>query len=207
MAVQIYTTDTVKAAVLQSLVYCCQLLAKFAVRVALDKQLKGLKVKIPVHLDVGDLDFELVELLECPFVRIMRENIEHINDVQERFILINALSIDAVEEHDDGLELAVNLAEYFLVSPLQNLIDDIFTDVDALYLNLIYLMHLLAYLLFYEQMDMDSDEFEGYWYFTVDENVFHFKDSEEKNISLIFTLINQMYAGKDVLATLWHKEK
>lgn len=207
MAAQVYTMEGIKAAVLQSTGYFFQLLAKFALRITLDKELKGLKVSIPVHIEIQETDLRIVEFLECPFVNIIRGNIEDIGEAQERFILINGLNINALLENDEGLRLAVDLAEYFLVFPLMNLIDDIFTDVDALYLNLIYMLHLLAYLLYHEQIDMDSKEFEGYWHYTIDENVFHFKDCEDTNISLIFTLIDKMYDGKHALACLWHEEK
>lgn len=206
MAVQLYTSDGIKAGIMHSMGYYFQLLAKFAVRVRLDKQLKGLQVDIPVHLDVDELDLEVIEFNDCPFVEIMSRNIKQIMNFQDRFMLLNALSIDALYEHQEGIDLAIDLANYFLVFPLENLINDIFTDVDALYLNLIYMMHLLAYLLYYEQMDMDSEEFKGYWWYEIDEEVFHFKGSADKNISLIFTLIDQIEAGRVALAILWHQE-
>lgn len=207
MAVQVYTMEGIKVAIMHSTGYFFQLLAKFAMRITLDKELKGLKVSIPIHIEVHERDLRVVEFLECPFVDIIRGNIEDIGDAQERFILINGLNPDAVMENDEGFGLSVDLAEYFLVFALENLIDDIFTDVDALYLNLIYMLHLLAYLLYYEQIDMDSKEFEGYWHYTIDEKVFHFKDCGDQNISLIFKLIGQMYDGKHALARLWYDEK
>jgi|GEM_PF-2516994 len=206
MAIQIYDQDTIKAAVMQLSVYFIQLLAKFAVRQAMDRELRGLKINIPADVKVEDLDFEVFEILEGPIVEIMRTSMRHIVDAQDRFILINALSIDRVEDHGEGLDLGVEIAEYFLVPTIENFIHDIPADINGFYLNLEYLLHLLAYLLFHGQIDLDSKDFQGYWCFDIDKEVFGFIHNEEKNISLIKSLIDNVVAANCALCEIWNNE-
>lgn len=205
MAAQIYSPEAIKACVLQSLGYHFQLLAKFAVRYTLGEELRGLNIDIPLYPNVEEVELEVFEELDSPFSNIILISIQRIIAAQDQFILFNALSIDTILEHDEGLELAVDLAQYFLMIPLENVIDEIFVDTDALYLNLEYMLYLLAYLICYERIDMDSDEFEGYWSYTIDEKVFSFMDSPDKNISLLRTLADELRSDRGDLVCLEHK--
>lgn len=203
MAVETYSPDIIKAGFLHLTGYFIQLLAKAAVLLSLDTELRALKIVLPVDLEVHDLDLEVTEILTGAAVEVMRTSIFKLIDAQDSFLLINALSIDQVEDHEEAVDLTVGIVDYFLVPMLEYTSGHVPTEISCLYRNQKYLLYLFAYLLFHGHIDLDSKEFEGYWTYEIDEKVFYFIKSGEKSISLISSVIDQLDTAMAALDEIW----
>jgi hypothetical protein len=192
MAFKTYPQDTILAGIMFFTGYLCNRLVERGLDLALDDELSDLKGLIIGNHDPDDVDFDLILLLDDEVIQVLKHTVEDLADFQHTFKIINALDVDDLLHHQAGVDLSDELSHSFMevIRDIRSGSEDV--DLDTLYLNMIYMVHMLAYLYFHKGIDLGSEQFSGFWHFKLDPMTFSFIDNDEKNLSLLRSMIAKM---------------
>lgn len=189
MSYKTYNKETILPAAAQMMGFINFSFCEYGMKLAMERELADLKGSVDPAAFTG-IEFELLDNLHDPAIRIMMEDVKAIDDTISILLLINSMDELETMEDDEGSDLANEIHHAFTWDPLpgENY-HEIVNDITFLYQTTTYTIYLMALLLTSGGIDLDyhcEGDYHDYW--SLDKHL-ELLDREDKNVGLLYDLI------------------
>lgn len=185
-----YTEDHFIGMTAQVLSFISIKLCEYGYLLAFEKELPDLKGLVELDT-ISNADFELLETLQDPAVKIVVHSIHQVEDCLKNFILINNLDEYEILDNEEYRELAADSFFAYVIEFDGQTYTDILNDLNGVYYNIYQLLYHTTRQISLQQMDIFDQVYDEF--FEIIEDLLGNKiETDNKNIALLYHLINTL---------------
>lgn len=185
-----YTEDHYIGLTAQVLSYISIKLCEYGYLLAFEKELPDLKGLVELDT-ISNADFELLETLQDPAVKIVVHSIHTVEECLRNFMLINNLDEFEVLDNEEYRELAADSFFAYIIEWEGETYTDILNDLNGVYYNIYQLLYHTTRQISLQEMDIFDQVYDEF--FDVIEDLFENGiPTDNKNIALLHQLICEL---------------
>lgn len=184
-----YNKETILPAAAKMMGFINFSFCEYGMKLAMERELADLKDAVDPATFTG-IEFELLDNLKDPAIRIMLEDVKAIDDTIRVLLLINSMDELETMEDEAGTDLANEVHYSFTLGPTPGgNYHDIVNDIHFLYQTTTYSIYLMALLLTSGGIDLDYHRDAEYYDDCSGGPDLSLLDQTDKNVSLLYDLI------------------
>lgn len=192
-----HTEDQFIGMVAQILSFISIKFCEYGYLLAFEKELPDLKGLVELD-SVSNADFELLETLEDPAIKVVVRSIQHVEDCLRNYLMINGLDEYEVLDNEEYRELAADSFFSYMVDFEGNTYKDVINDLSGLYYSIYQLLYHTTRQLILQEMEIFDQVFEEFFEIA-DELMANRIETDDKNVALLHNLISTLYDDENLL--------
>lgn len=192
-----YTEDQFIGMTAQVLSFISIKLCEYGYLLAFENELPDLKGLVELDT-ISNADFELLETLQDPAVKIVVQSILKVEDCLRNFLLINNLDEFETLDNEDYRELAADSFFAYVIECEGKTYIDILNDLNGIYYNIYQLLYHTTRQLILKEMEIFDQVYDEF--FEVAEDLLSNRIStDDKNVALLHNLIVALAGDEKLL--------
>jgi len=192
-----YTEDHFIGMVAQTLSFISIKLCEYGYLLAFEKDLPDLKGLVQLDT-ISNADFELLETLNDPAVKVVVQSIHHVEDCLKNYMLINNLDEYEILDNEEYRELAADSFFAYIVECDGETYTDILNDLNGIYYNIYQLLYHTTRQLALKEMEIFDQVYDEF--FEIVEDLLNNRlETDNKNVALLHNLIATLCADENLL--------
>lgn len=192
-----YTEDQFIGMTAQVLSFISIKLCEYGYLLAFENELPDLKGLVELDT-ISNADFELLETLQDPAVKVVVQSIHKVEDCLKSYMLINNLDEYEVLDNEDYRELAADSFFAYVIECEGQTYTDILNDLNGVYYNIYQLLYHTTRQLTLNEMEIFDQVYDEF--FEVVEDLLNNRiDTDNKNVALLHNLITTLAEDEKLL--------
>lgn len=192
-----YTEDQFIGMVAQILSFISIKFCEYGYLLAFEKELPDLKGLVELDT-ISNADFELLETLEDPAVKIVVRSIQKVEECLKSYILINNLDEYEVLDNEEYRELAADVFFAYMIDFEGQTYQDVLNDLNGLYYNIYQLLYHATRQLILKEMEIFDQVYDEFFE-VVDDLLSNRIETDNKNVALLHNLISTLVEDENQL--------
>jgi len=192
-----HTEDQFIGMVAQILSFISIKFCEYGYLLAFEKELPDLKGLVELD-SISNADFELLETLEDPAIKVVVRSIQHVEDCLKNYIMINGLDEYEVLDNEEYRALAADSFFSYIIDFEGSTYKDVRNDLSGLYYSIYQLLYHTTQQLILQEMEIFDRVFDEF--FEIADDLMANKiETDDKNVTLLYDLISLLYEDENLL--------
>jgi len=192
-----YTEDQFIGMIAQILSFVSIKFCEYGYLLAFEKELPDLKGLVELDT-ISNADFELLETLEDPAVKVVVKSIHKVEECLKSYMLINNLDEYEVLDSEEFRELAADVFFAYMIDYEGQTYTDVLNDLNGLYYNIYQLLYHATRQLVLKEMEIYDQVYDEFFEI-VDDLLANKLETDNKNVALLHNLITALVEDENQL--------